>query len=220
MSKELLKEVSRLLRDPRAHSAAAVDALLAKLDKEIDKKEEPTITLRHSHFPAGSYREVGMRESLGGSRNLGIWLFVALPGQEPLTNEQCRELGVNIDEIFNKIMLMKISSDPKMIEQKAENRRKLIELFGDHKIFAEDIPNEYRAYWSSPWLQVTTPVGRIKIGWRKKVISIDYSDTQVEQDAKTLFPDEETTRFEKTIHAWGWDKAREYLNTILTITKV
>lgn len=65
-----------------------------------------------------------------------------------------------------------------------------------------------------PWLFVHTGLGTFKVGWRKRVISLEWSNTIVNRSAESLFPAENTTRWETGIHAWGYNKLEEYL-TIL-----
>lgn len=108
-----------------------------------------------------------------------------------------------------------------------EKRQKIIsDLKGlfDNPIYCKEIPNEYwgkdSGYgWSSPWLLATTTKGVIKIGWRKRVINIDWSQSDVTKTAEELFPNESVTKGSysnpRFIHAWGYDKAKEYLNKIL-----
>jgi hypothetical protein len=98
-----------------------------------------------------------------------------------------------------------------------EHTQKLINLFGERKIFIEKIEN---GYWKedvhNPWLIVTTDKGHIKIGWRKRVIQIEWDKTIVDKKADDLFPDEDVTKEGKMIHAWTYEKAQEYLNKILS----
>lgn len=61
----------------------------------------------------------------------------------------------------------------------------------------------------APWYNVITPNGCLTIGWRKRVINIDFSelDLKVEPD----FSQESVTQGDHSIHAWGYDKAEEYI---------
>lgn len=104
------------------------------------------------------------------------------------------------------------------------------------------IPNEY---WSTgpSWCLLTTHRGNIKIGWRKRVINLDWSDAvnktiqrtqpssrlerhdhkrQIEEklSAETLFPDEKVTKGEAYIHAWSIEDASKYLHKVATVLKV
>lgn len=71
------------------------------------------------------------------------------------------------------------------------------------------------------WLIVTTKVGHIKIGWRKRVINIDWSKTTNKTPGDELFKEEETTKgggYEDNkcyVHAWSLEKAKEYLKKIV-----
>jgi hypothetical protein len=62
-----------------------------------------------------------------------------------------------------------------------------------------------------------TKVGPITIGWRKRVISISWKNTDVKQTANQLFPNKDTTKEGHLIHAWGYDKAKEYINRLLML---
>lgn len=63
----------------------------------------------------------------------------------------------------------------------------------------------------SPWFVVGTPFGDLTIGWRKRVLSIEWPK-EVAIDWGT--DGKETTNGEGYIHAWGYPKAREYLQKI------
>lgn len=93
------------------------------------------------------------------------------------------------------------------------------------------IPNEY---WKDdefgPWVELKTHMGSIKIGWRKRVINLDWSDIVERKlkgalyerrehirnyfDSETLFKDEDVTKGKYYIHAWGHDKLVTYLQTL------
>lgn len=70
-------------------------------------------------------------------------------------------------------------------------------------------------YWKKddvmgPWWLVITGHGVIRIGWRKRVIEIDWSDTgravEVTKDDVTKEP--------MLVHAWSYPKALEYLTAL------
>lgn len=63
---------------------------------------------------------------------------------------------------------------------------------------------------SSPWLLVRTSRGMVKLGWRKRVISIDWSDTPL----RKVITADEVTKDETIVHAWGKVKALEYLTAL------
>lgn len=83
-----------------------------------------------------------------------------------------------------------------------------------------------------PWLKFHTPDGDIVIGWRKRVISIEWQEnfkpfdmavfnkenvTKWEGDNniyKTIKKGQARTNVKRGIHAWGENKAYEYLKKI------
>ena len=76
-----------------------------------------------------------------------------------------------------------------------------------------EIPNGYcPCEVCAPWFVATFPFGDIKIGWRKRVINIDWSSTG--KDLEHLFKEEDVTKDPHYIHAWGAQKASEYLKRI------
>lgn len=113
----------------------------------------------------------------------------------------------------------------KHLHQQEELRFKdIFEKAGFKDIRMASLPNEYcPCDHCAPWFNVNTEFGTIKIGWRKRVINIDWS--LLEQTLKecgklpkknilSLFKKEDVTKEETLIHAWGWEKAEEYLTKI------
>lgn len=78
------------------------------------------------------------------------------------------------------------------------------------------LPNGYSHDSSGPpWFKVETEVGSITLGWRRSVININWSETShTGKDILQLFAAEDVTRGETYIHAWGVEKAIEYLSKI------
>jgi len=75
------------------------------------------------------------------------------------------------------------------------------------------IPNQYGSFsYRGPWFEVQTEIGTITIGWRKRVINIEWPT--IGQDLLPLFKDEDVTKSECNIHAWTEEKAIEYLSKI------
>lgn len=104
--------------------------------------------------------------------------------------------------------------DPERIKAKEEWIKKAKETFRGalfDLVFTEMIPNEYWNRPSSPWLIVTTQFGHFKVGWRKRVIVIDWTKTILEATAEQIFPNEKVTMEGKMIHAWGYDDMLKYL---------
>lgn len=80
------------------------------------------------------------------------------------------------------------------------------------------IPNQYcPCEHCASWFIVSTPNGDIKIGWRKRVINIEWLENY--KVFKEMFESEDVTKgfgqygdSGRSIHAWSVDKAAEYLN--------
>lgn len=68
-----------------------------------------------------------------------------------------------------------------------------------------------------PWRIITFKnVGPITIGWRKRVINIDWSATGWSIDKESITSDDVTYgRDGDYIHAWGYGKAVNYLSNII-----
>jgi hypothetical protein len=84
------------------------------------------------------------------------------------------------------------------------------------------IPNQYcQCEACAPWFVFNTPDGEIKIGWRKRVINIEWLDSY--KQFTDTFENEETTKWfdeGRGIHAWGIDKCVEYLNRAKSSVKL
>ncbi len=88
----------------------------------------------------------------------------------------------------------------------------LLELAGIKYLKLYEIVNEY---WHDnsvmgPWWLVQTKYGMIKIGWRNRVINIDWSDTPI----RVVVTEHEVTRGEHMVHAYTYHNAVEYLSTL------
>lgn len=66
---------------------------------------------------------------------------------------------------------------------------------------------------NSPWWLAQTQFGPIRIGWRKRVIDIDWSGTGHKVDAGAVTPDD-VTRSGTNVHAYGHGSAVNYLRNL------
>lgn len=76
-------------------------------------------------------------------------------------------------------------------------------------------PDDSRFYETKPrcaWWFVKTPVGWVEIGWRKRVISINWEDTPI----RAVITADDVTKDEASVHAWDTGKALEYLKALAT----
>lgn len=63
---------------------------------------------------------------------------------------------------------------------------------------------------ANPWWLVKTEIGLIAIGWRKRVLSIDWSETNV----RAIVTEDDATKGDDRVHAYSTAKALEYLSAL------
>jgi hypothetical protein len=71
--------------------------------------------------------------------------------------------------------------------------------------------NYYKTIVESPWWLVKTKYGNIQIGWRKRVICIDWADIA---PLRKVITADDVTKDLDSIHAWSNEKALEYLTAL------
>jgi hypothetical protein len=62
-----------------------------------------------------------------------------------------------------------------------------------------------------PWWLVQTPVGMMILGWRSRVIEMDWENTPIRINQEHPLTKDDVTKTETYIHAYGLPKAVEYL---------
>lgn len=78
-------------------------------------------------------------------------------------------------------------------------------------IAVEAIDNEYsKSEHASSWFKVQTPFGMIKLGNRKRVINIDWTDT----DVRYVVTNDQVSKSNCMVHAWSVGKAVNYLTAL------
>jgi hypothetical protein len=163
------------------------------------------------------------KESWGGKGSFGIEIRVSI--NRPLNDNDEKAMHKIADDVETAIMAETMRLDTKEAKVKAEIRGRLLALFGEtvddtgagRNIFVEEIPNGYCSRWccsQKPWYRVTTNKGVITLGWRKRVIEIAWQPC-VAGKAESLFPGEDVTKIDWMIHAYGYEKAQEYINRLL-----
>jgi hypothetical protein len=154
----------------------------------------------------------------GGKGNFGVEIRVAV--DRPLNDNDDRVAYKIADQIEDGIMRESVRIDPEQQKERDAEHKHFVEMFPENMvILAEPIPNQYCSRYCcemSPWYKVTTPKGIVTLGWRKRVISIEW-EPRVSGciGAETLFPGENVTKDGFLIHAYGYDKAKQYLALIL-----
>lgn len=204
------------------------------------------------------YELVYGSESMGGRGSTGVLIFVLrLPetraAQEQLSDDH-KKWGGRLTpfaeekyafdragrEVERQLDLQATRLDPKTRKNIDETKSEFAKCFtaaGLGPIFMEPIENRYwpKSYAGSiigePWYVVTTPIGYIEIGWRKRVINIDWARTTLKAlveeqhrepdrpaEGDELFPEIRKENYptlgEHYIHAYGYEKATEYLKVL------
>lgn len=98
---------------------------------------------------------------------------------------------------------------------KQEHARALFEMAGFevkslHQLsngYWPDVPDYAEVRRLRPWWLAITQHGPIVIGWRKRVINIDWSDTPL----RHTVTEDDVTKSETMVHAYSYPKAMEYL---------
>jgi hypothetical protein len=161
------------------------------------------------------YKLVHYQESVSSFGVIGFKVFVRT-GRE-LTPYETREISNKCDELKKIIAKETVSRDPQRAETRKIERSEIINLF-PKPIYVEEIPNGYCSDWccqDKPWFKVTTSIGRFIIGWRSHVINIDWSETIVKGEGKTIFPDATSTVGKNFIHAWSYEDAGKFIAKLI-----
>jgi hypothetical protein len=154
-------------------------------------------------------------ETCSSMGDLGVRIFIAT--EHELTESERNVAWKAGELVFNEAWRQQVISDPLSQANAAKEKEDILKLFPNN-ILVEEVPNGYcnsPCCCNKPWFIITTSIGRIKIGWRKRVISIDWSDSKQKKTAEDLFPQENVTKGEHDIHAWGYEKAKEYIQILM-----
>lgn len=164
------------------------------------------------------YKSLLKAESYGSLGGFGIEILVASNRLDDLSHDKIKDAAYAANQLIADAVTETVIALSAEHQEFAKHRRAELAALFDAPIFVETIPNAYSssAYCKHlPWLVVTTRVGRFTIGWRKRVIQIDWSATVGTEDAETIFAAEDVTKGERYIHAWGLPDARRYITEII-----
>lgn len=158
-----------------------------------------------------------LKKESWGKYKFGIEVRVALDRE---LNENDKKATYKLEDLIeDAVMRETVRVSPDEQRERDAEKEHFLACFPDGMlILAEAIPNGYCSRWCcemSPWYKVTTPKGVVIIGWRKRVIELSWED-RVNIDAANLFPDEQPTKIGRMIHAYGYDKAKQYISRLLS----
>lgn len=168
-------------------------SLVIRNDRFIDTRPKP-------YFGDGK-SPINPNGWIGKEHGIDDW-YVIQPGDET----SCRRTTYFHHECFRSWMTEK-------------SREEFKTIFRSVGIVPEGIlqavPNEYGSFeYRGAWFVADTPYGKLRIGWRKRVIEIVLlGDWPI--NCAALFADENVTTSKQLVHAWGSEKASEYLNRIV-----
>ena len=160
-----------------------------------------------------NYVQVFGQESRGDLGSFGVKILVATDHAD-FTNEENTALDEAFDVVEDVFRSESLLRHPEQRARAKEEKVSFLSLFAD-PILVDEVPNGYCDRWCCkhlPWFKVTTRAGVFTIGWRKSVIHVEWDRGR---GAEELFPDEDVTKFGRTIHAWGYEKAREYVGKVV-----
>ena len=107
-----------------------------------------------------------------------------------------------------------------LTDEKKNKFQEIFERAGFEIRVITPIENEYcQCEVCAPWFLVDTQYGQFKIGWRKRVIHIEWINVEQMKNFWQLFIREDVTKWDKGIHAWGYEKAEIYLKRIFDYLK-
>jgi hypothetical protein len=163
------------------------------------------------------YKQIYSVESSGFLGSSGFKIEVS----DNVIIDDDAELKYAIDRagamIYDAIQLHLYKKTEEYEKVKQEENKGLLGCF-DQPIYADEIASEYGNDWfykNKPWYVVTTKFGRIKLGWRKRVISIHWENNpHLPFTADELFPDVQDTKGKDFIHAYGYEDARKYIKKL------
>ena len=164
-------------------------------------------------------------ESCGGNGNFDGMIYITSEKYDALSGGVKNLISFKASECLH-IIQHKIEMEwAKAFEyaKRKDHVAKLSTLFTDAGfkiIHVKEIDNQYSGdacYYANPWVIVTTKAGLITLGWRKRVLNLDWSDSDITADGRELFKEEKTTSGERFVHCWGYDKVVEYLKKLLMV---
>ena len=205
-AKEIAEELRKIL--VRCETKQEYHQAIIELKIDVDKEKELKI--------------LASSESYGSNHGCHAKMLLKSNLFDELSEDKQSKIGFEagrfIEQIRTTIELAHAKENKQ--EERQENINTMIGLFhtaGFDMIWSTVFDNQYSShpvYYTSPWLEVITSKGPITIGWRKRVISIDWSKSDIKKTAEEMFPDETSTKYDNLIHAWGYDKAIEYLTKL------
>ena len=167
-------------------------------------------------------KQISSIESYGGGGNFKGTIEIEFDKFDSLPEETRSHIGYGASNFLQELReeIAMAWAKENEADQREEHVTELIGIFhlaGFEIIHTETIDSQYcseSCCYKFPWIIATTNLGRIKLGWRKRVMNLDWSQSDITAMGEILFKEEETTKGEKYIHCWSKEKAVEYLKKL------
>ncbi len=153
------------------------------------------------------WRDIAKIESFGRTF-FGVRIQVQIERDPnlPFTEEENRAAQKAQQAILTTLESEYYRTLPEVIDLRAKERAQILWAFNLYSIFVEQIPNEYAPadpyFRHFPWYWITTPIGRFKVGPRKRVYEINWTETLCQESAEALFPESRSTKIGRMMHVW------------------
>lgn len=157
-----------------------------------------------------------------GGVHLGLTLGIEIDPESGrcISTETHSAINAAMNDIKDRILGDIDAKSAATIAEIKATRRRIEGLFSDwesgNPIYVEEIPNGYSQdyyYRNRPWYRITTTIGHFVVGWRKRVLNIDWSETTCKKSARVIFPDKDLGP-EQYIHADTYESASHYIRRI------
>lgn len=163
------------------------------------------------------YERAHFQEGDDGEHFFGLQIFVKMSNRK-LCEEDGHYVRCAANDIKLKLDFISAEMDPKAADMRKWHRQEIERIYaaaGVGAIFMEEISNGYCSQpccLNRPWFRVTSRIGHVVIGWRKRVFHIDWKDSILKKrNGEELFPAEDVTRWATGIHAWDEKDAAKYI---------
>lgn len=168
------------------------------------------------HFNLDDYQLLYGRENHGAD-SFCVKIFVKMSARKLDDEDNYGDASKAIHDLERALRARTAQLDPKGAAQRAAYQKEIEDIYscaGVKTIYVEPIQNGYCSdpcCFNKPWFRVTSSIGHVVIGWRKSVISIDWKDTIIKKRGDEISKDKSVTYFDTGTHAWGGNKAVEYI---------
>lgn len=205
---------------PTALEIAKAIEIAENKDQELQENAFLLLVLKKMAAELNKHSKSLIRSGQSGSKAYDVRIFANVTG---LSEEKIGNIcGRVSDQLVEDLLCESIRNETGFEEKKAKiiaDYTQCLTAAGMTYTDIQEVPNEYcrqHCCLIVPWAVYQTLNGPVKIGWRKHVLNISWTADIFGgfPRANELFPNEDVTKGEYSIHAWGYSKATEYLKAL------